>query len=78
MANVEHVALAAPGMKQFDGVFPVDLFAQAIHVDFDRVRKRIKRVVPYVRSDLRARDELARAPGEILENAYSFAVSWTS
>ena len=37
MANVEHVAFAAARVKQFDRVFSVDLFAQAVHVDFDRV-----------------------------------------
>ena len=37
VANVEHVAFTAARVKQFEQVFPVDLFAQAIHVDFDRV-----------------------------------------
>ena len=37
MANVEHIAFAATRVKQFEGVFSVDLFAQAIHVDLDRV-----------------------------------------
>jgi hypothetical protein len=37
MANVEHVAFAAARVKQFERVFSVDLFAQAIHVDLDRV-----------------------------------------
>ena len=37
MANVEHVAFAAARVKQFERVFPVDLFAQAVHVNFDRV-----------------------------------------
>src|SRR6185503_15155331 len=37
MANVEHVAFAAARVKQFERVFSVDLFAQAVHVDFDRV-----------------------------------------
>ena len=37
MANVEHVAFAAARVKQFERVLSVDLFAQAIHVDLDRV-----------------------------------------
>jgi hypothetical protein len=35
--NVEHVAFAAARVKQFERVFSVDLFAQAIHIDLDRV-----------------------------------------
>ena len=37
MANVEHVAFAAACVQQFERVFSVDLFAQAVHVDLDRV-----------------------------------------
>jgi hypothetical protein len=37
MADVEHVAFAAARVQQFDCVFAVDLFAQAVHVDLDRV-----------------------------------------
>jgi hypothetical protein len=35
--NVEHVAFAATRVKQFERVFSVDLFAQAIHIDLDRI-----------------------------------------
>ena len=37
MANVEHVTFAAARVKQFNRVFSVDLFAQAVHVDLDRI-----------------------------------------
>ena len=53
-------------------MFAVDLFSQAVYVDFDRVREWIERVVPNMRCDLRARNELARASRQILEQRILF------
>src|SRR6185369_5107010 len=37
VANVEHVAFTAARVQQFERVFSVDLLAQAVHVDLDRI-----------------------------------------
>ena len=37
MARLEDVAFAAASVKEFVDVAPIDLFPQAVYVDFDRV-----------------------------------------
>jgi len=37
MARLEDIALAATRVKKFVGVAAIDLFSQAVYVDFDRV-----------------------------------------
>ena len=72
MARLEDVAFTAASVQQFARMFTVDLFSQSVHVDFDNVRERIKGVVPNMGRDLGARNELARAAREILEQRLFF------
>lgn len=72
LPNLEHVAFATARVKQFYRVIAVDLFAQAIHIDLDRVGEGIEGVVPDVGRNLGAGDELARAAGQVLEQGVLF------
>src|SRR5215207_2409489 len=63
----QHVADAAPGRDQCDGLATVHLATQPAHVDVDEVRERIVIVVPDVRVDLGARDDAAGVAHEMLE-----------
>src|SRR5262249_15906362 len=67
VTKLECVAFAAAGVKKFDRMIVIDLFAEPVHVDFDCVGKRIKRIVPDMSGDLGARHELAGAPREVFE-----------
>ena len=72
MARLEDIAFTATCVQQFVRMFVVDLFSQAVHVDLDGVGKRIESVVPDMGRDLGARNELARAAREILEQRVFF------
>jgi len=37
MARFKNVSFAAASVEEFVGVTPIDLFPQAVYVDFDRV-----------------------------------------
>src|ERR1051325_1389373 len=67
MSGFKNVSFTATSVQQFVQMFSVDLFPQAVYVDFDNVRERIERVIPNMGRDLRARNELARTPSEVFE-----------
>ena len=50
----------------------VDLFAQTVDVDLDRVRERIEGIVPNMGRDFRPRNQPARISGQMLEQRVFF------
>src|ERR1041385_5194359 len=61
VTGFEDVAFAAPRVQELHGMLVIDLLTQPIHINLNRVRERIEGIVPDMRSDLRARYQLAGA-----------------
>jgi hypothetical protein len=58
----EDVASPAPGVQEWLGSLGVDLASQAIDVDFDQIRKRIKLFVPDVLGNFGSADDASSIP----------------
>jgi len=72
VARLENIPFAATGMNKLGRVLVVDLFAQMVDVNLDRIRKGIERIVPDVFGNLRARDNPACVASQIFEQGVLF------